>query len=187
MVSNLAGPAPDRKACEVFGTLHNDHRMGATAQHAHHLSLRSDNAFRQRAAYWPDDGRSMWKDASAQDELYKPGRIWPSVSRVEKGSSLFPSLSLMANTPDEFANADALTKAVWNTLYPRLINAIRAEDPERWIIVEPIWGNVDNLAALTVSSAPNLIYSFHFYEPHFFTRQGVRAAIRPRNRWSIRE
>ena len=33
--------------------------------------------------------------------------------------------------------------------------------------------NVDNLADLTVSSAPNLIYSFHFYEPHFFTGQGV--------------
>ena len=43
----------------------------------------------------------------------------------------------------------------------------------RWIIIEPILGKVDNFADLTVSSAPNLIYSFHFYEPHFFTLQGV--------------
>jgi Cellulase (glycosyl hydrolase family 5) len=75
-------------------------------------------------------------------------------------------------TPDDAGN-NALPKQVWNTLYPRLISAIRAEDPERWIIVEPIWGNAINFPYLSVSSEPNLIYSFHFYDPHFFTHQGV--------------
>jgi Cellulase (glycosyl hydrolase family 5) len=82
-------------------------------------------------------------------------------------------------TPDEIAGNHALPKQVWNTLYPRLINAIRGEDPERWIIVEPIWASVDNLVDLSVSSAPNLIYSFHFYYPHFFTAQGLQGAWPP--------
>jgi Cellulase (glycosyl hydrolase family 5) len=122
---------------------------------------------------WPDDGRSIWKDASAQDELIQSWADLAKRFKGKKGIMFVPITEPHGETPDEFANADALTKAVWNTLYPRLINAIRAEDPERWIIVEPIWGNVDSLAALTVSSAPNLIYSFHFYEPHFFTLQGA--------------
>lgn len=122
---------------------------------------------------WPDDGRSIWKDASAQDELIQAWADLAKRFKGKKGIMFVPITEPHGELPDEFANADALTKAVWNTLYPRLINAIRAEDPERWIIVEPIWGNVDNLAALTVSSAPKLIYSFHFYEPHFFTGQGT--------------
>jgi Cellulase (glycosyl hydrolase family 5) len=82
-------------------------------------------------------------------------------------------------TADEIAGNHALPKQVWNTLYPRLINAIRAEAPERWIIVMPIWGSVDNLVDLSVSAAPNLIYSFHFYDPHFFTHQGLQGAWPP--------
>ena len=131
---------------------------------------------------WPDDGRSIWKDASAQDELVQAWADLAKRFKGKEGDTFVPSLSLMAKCPDEFANADALTKVAWNTLYPRLINAIRAEDPVRWIIIEPIWGNVDNLADLTVSSAPNLIYSFHFYEPHFFTHQGLRVTVHRRNR-----
>jgi Cellulase (glycosyl hydrolase family 5) len=128
---------------------------------------------------WPDDGRSIWKDASAQDELIQAWADLAKRFKGKKGIMFVPITEPHGETPDEFANADALTKAVWNTLYPRLINAIRAEDPERWIIVEPIWGNVNNLAALTVSSAPNLIYSFHFYAPHFFTHQGLQGGNPP--------
>ena len=121
---------------------------------------------------WPDDGRSMWKDASAQDELVQ---AWADLAKHFRGRDgvIFDLVNEPhGETPDEIAGNHALPKQVWNTLYPRLINAIRAEDPERWIIVEPIWGDARNFVDLSVSSAPNLIYSFHFYDPHFFTLQG---------------
>ena len=122
---------------------------------------------------WPDDGRSLWKDASAQDELVQ---AWTDLAKHFKGRKgiIFDLINEPHGiTPDEINGNHALPKQVWNTLYPRLIDAIQAEDPERWIVVEPIWGNPDNFVDLSVSSAPKLIYSFHFYKPHFFTHQGI--------------
>jgi hypothetical protein len=164
------------KALESYTTV-----IDWALQHNIHIILR----FSQRNTAgggpltWPDDGRSMWKDASAQDELVQ---AWADLAKRFKGRNGF-IFNLVAEphgeTADEIAGNHALPKQVWNTLYPRLIDAIRAEDPERWIIVMPIWGNVDNLVALSVSAAPNLIYSFHFYEPHFFTHQGLQGEWPP--------
>ena len=150
-------------------------------QHNMHIIFRfvQRNTFGGGPLTWPDDGRSIWKDASAQDELIQAWADLAKRFKGKKGIMFVPITEPHGELPDEFANADALTKAVWNTLYPRLINAIRAEDPERWIIIEPIWANMDNLVDLTVSSAPNLIYSFHFYDPHFFTGQGCSGDLPP--------
>jgi hypothetical protein len=147
-------------------------------QHNMHIILR----FSQRntggaALTWPDDGRSIWKDASAQDELV---HAWADLAKRFKGKEgiLF---DLITEPHGEMADElnENIPKKVWNTLYPRLIDAIRAEDPVRWIIVEPIWGGAHNFVDLSVSSAPNLIYSFHFYEPQFFTLQGTQGPWPP--------
>jgi len=44
-------------------------------------------------------------------------------------------------TADEVAGNHRLPKQVWNALYPRLAYAIHDIDPERRVVVEPIWGN----------------------------------------------
>src|SRR5262245_2462131 len=127
---------------------------------------------------WPDDGRSMWTDASAQEELIQAWADLAKRFKGKKGMMFVPVTEPHGETPDDAGN-NALPKKVWNTLYPRLIDAIRAEEPERWIIVEPIWGNAINFPNLSVSSEPNLIYSFHFYDPHFFTHQGTFSPYPP--------
>ena len=144
-------------------------------QHNIHIILRFSqvNLLDGEPRNWPDDGRSMWKNASAQDELVQAWADLAKRFKGRKGIIFVPATEPHGTTPDEIAGNHALPKKVWNTLYPRLINAIQAEDPERWIIVEPIWGDARNFVDLAVSSAPNLIYSFHFYDPHFFTHQGV--------------
>jgi Cellulase (glycosyl hydrolase family 5) len=164
------------KALERYTTL-----IEWALQHNIHVILR----FGQRSTpgggplTWPDDGRSIWKDASAQDELIQAWADMAKRFKGKKGMMFVPLTEPHGETADEIAGNHALPKQVWNTLYPRLINAIRAEDPERWIIVMPIWGSVDNLVDLSVSAAPNLIYSFHFYDPHFFTHQGLQGAWPP--------
>ena len=127
------------------------------------------------AANWPDDGRSIWKHDSAQDELVQ---AWADLANHFKGSKgiIFD----LFNEPhgisdDEVDNDHDLPKQVWNNLYPRLIDAIRDEDPNRWILVTPIWGNMQYFTDLVVNSSPKLIYTFHFYSPHFFTHQGIGA------------
>ncbi len=64
------------------------------------------------------------------------------------------------------------TSEPWNRLARRALAAIRAIDPERWIVVG---GNQFNMAAqlanLDLPDDPHLLYTFHLYEPLMFTHQ----------------
>jgi hypothetical protein len=137
------------------------------------------NPYVWNADDWPDDGRSLWKDESARVELVQ---AWADLAKRFKGIDglIFDLVNEPhGTTADEINGNHALPKQVWNDLYPRLIDAIRAEDPNRWIVVTPIWGQPSNFVDLAVSTAPKLIYTFHFYDPHFFTHQGIGSSWPP--------
>jgi hypothetical protein len=122
---------------------------------------------------WPDDGRSIWKDASAQDEFVA---AWTALatSLAGKPGVLFDLLNEPHGiTADEINNNHAVPKAVWNTLHARTLGAIRQVDPNRWVIVEPVWGDPSNFVDLQTNGDSKTIYSFHYYGPHYFTHQGV--------------
>jgi len=62
--------------------------------------------------------------------------------------------------------------ALWNQLAPQLIAAIRDQDSERPILIEPVnWGGPDGFILLDRFADDNLIYSLHTYEPFAFTHQ----------------
>jgi hypothetical protein len=161
-------------------------------KHNVHVSLRFiqfSNYPRTPFRIWPDDGRILWTDASAQDEFVQ---AWADLARRFKGRKgvLFNLLTEPSPHGFEIETGDPFTTNVrtqdfvyraWNALYPRAVAAIRAEDPERWIIVEPLFGDPANFAAsnqgfgfpdLAVSPDPKVMYEFHFYFPHYFTCQG---------------
>jgi hypothetical protein len=120
-------------------------------------------------ASWPDDGRSLWTDPSAQDELVD---AWHHIALTYRGR---PGLLFeLLNEPHNLAGEDyAVMVAAWNRLYPRLIDAIRRADPERWIIVTPRWSDTSELAGFVPQVADRLIVDIHAYAPHYFTHQGV--------------
>jgi hypothetical protein len=60
-----------------------------------------------------------------------------------------------------------------NRLYPRLFDAIRGIDPDRWVIVTPRWSESNELAGFAPPAADKVIVDVHAYAPHFFTHQGV--------------
>ncbi len=63
---------------------------------------------------------------------------------------------------------------VWREIVTELIAAIRKADPKRPIIVTGGgWGGIGDLMALGAQKIPNLVYSFHFYDPFVFTHQGA--------------
>lgn len=122
---------------------------------------------------WPSDGRSLWKDASAQDEFVA---AWTALATQYAGRAgiVFDLLNEPHGiTDDEIAGNHALPKSVWNALHQRTLNAVRAIDPARWLIVEPVWGDAANFADLSTNGDAKTIYSFHYYGPHYFTHQGV--------------
>ncbi len=67
-----------------------------------------------------------------------------------------------------------IADATWVQIQRRVIDAIRAVDPNRTIVVTGAgWGSYNNLQYLPSRAHGNLIYSFHFYDPFIFTHQGA--------------
>ena len=135
----------------------------------------------QPKTIWPeDDGRSLWQDATAQDELIQ---AWTDIAKQFKGQvGLLFNVVTEPQTTDTTETSGGLVWRAWNDLYPRLDAAIRTQDPQRRVIVEPAFGDPAGFApqfgdptdfpGLAVSSDPNVMYEFHFYFPHYFTCQG---------------
>lgn len=62
----------------------------------------------------------------------------------------------------------------WEGVQTRLVRAIREGAPRHTIIVAGAnWSSISELLFLEPLRDPNIIYNFHFYDPHIFTHQGA--------------
>ena len=62
----------------------------------------------------------------------------------------------------------------WAGVQAKLANSIREGAPQNTIIAAGAnWSDVPDLLALTPLPDHNVIYNFHFYDPHTFTHQGA--------------
>jgi len=62
----------------------------------------------------------------------------------------------------------------WPPVQEKLAQAIRSAAPRNTIIATgPEWGGIDGLLAIKPLRDPDVVYSFHFYEPFRFTHQGA--------------
>ena len=62
----------------------------------------------------------------------------------------------------------------WAGVQAKLANAIREGAPQHTIIAAGAnWSDIPDLLSLMPLSDPNVIYNFHFYDPHTFTHQGA--------------
>jgi endoglucanase len=62
----------------------------------------------------------------------------------------------------------------WAGVQARLVRAIREGAPNHTIIVAGAnWSSINELLFMEPLRDPNIIYNFHFYEPHIFTHQGA--------------
>lgn len=95
--------------------------------------------------------------------------FWQALATRYKGKYLNDVVFEPVNEPVFQQNDD-----VWTALQQRTVTAIRAIDPGRTILVSGTgWGGIDGLLKLQPLSQKNLIYSFHCYDPFFFTHQGA--------------
>jgi endoglucanase len=71
-----------------------------------------------------------------------------------------------------------ITTAIWGTIQGQVINAIREKDVVHIIVVGGSgYNSYSELQNIPVYTDPNLLYTFHFYDPFVFTHQG--------NTWSV--
>jgi endoglucanase len=62
----------------------------------------------------------------------------------------------------------------WAGVQAKLVASIREGAPQHTIIAAGAnWSDIDDLLPLTPLPDPNVIYNFHFYDPHVFTHQGA--------------
>lgn len=61
----------------------------------------------------------------------------------------------------------------WDRILKHLAAAIRESAPRHTLIATGSeWGTIDRLLLLEPLADPNVVYTFHFYEPYYFTHQG---------------
>jgi endoglucanase len=67
-----------------------------------------------------------------------------------------------------------ITDKRWGEIQGKVIKAIRKFDKKRQIIVGGTnFNSIEKLFQIPVYKDKNLIYTFHFYDPHMFTHQGA--------------
>lgn len=68
----------------------------------------------------------------------------------------------------------ALDAAAWNGVFADLLADVRKTNPTRIIVVGPTsWNSLKELPTLEIPNDPNLLVTFHYYEPFHFTHQGA--------------
>ncbi|HWQ90199.1 MAG TPA: cellulase family glycosylhydrolase [Clostridia bacterium] len=119
------------------------------------------------AGYVTARGR-IFTDPAAQDKFVE---VWQKITRRYKGRQVIWGFDLVNEPDDTMVTEDCLD---WNELAEKTARAVRAIDPDRTLIIEPnAWGGPQGLAAFRPLSVPRVVYSFHFYNPHQFTHQGI--------------
>jgi aryl-phospho-beta-D-glucosidase BglC (GH1 family) len=125
---------------------------------AHHLAVLWDL----------HDNGQMKLDAPGHDNRLFV-EFWSEMARHYRGRSYDSLVFELVNEPQFNQNPD-----VWFALQAKTVQAIRAIDPKRTIMVSSnSWSNIDNLKLLKKLAQSNLIYTFHCYDPFFFTHQGA--------------
>lgn len=69
---------------------------------------------------------------------------------------------------------DKLNGEVWNGLFAEELAIVRQTNPTRIVVVGPThWNSLKDLPLLRLPPDPNLLVTFHYYEPFHFTHQGA--------------
>jgi endoglucanase len=69
---------------------------------------------------------------------------------------------------------DKLNGEVWNGLLVQLLAVVRQSNPTRIVVVGPThWNSLKDFPLFRLPADPNLLVTFHYYEPFHFTHQGA--------------
>jgi endoglucanase len=69
---------------------------------------------------------------------------------------------------------EGLSDIVWEAMAAELVRTIRESNPTRTLIVGgDNWSSLYGLQRLNLPDDPNLVATFHYYEPYDFTHQGA--------------
>lgn len=107
---------------------------------------------------------SLFDDVEKQQRFFGIWRKFAAEFKNERDNVIFELLNEVVE-PDS---------SRWNALVKTTVEVIREVDPTRKIIVgSNRYNSIFTLDELDILEDPNIIYTFHFYEPILFTHQGA--------------
>ena len=117
---------------------------------------------------------SLWTDANAQAKFIE---VWRTITARYRGDQRIWGFDLVNEPVDENV-AEGCDD--WQALALQTAQTVRSVDPQRTLIVEPPdWGSASGFLGFHPLSLSNVVYSFHIYDPHTFTHQGVFGPSQP--------
>jgi len=119
--------------------------------------------------HWSD--RPLWQDFEWHENF---ARLWREIALYYRNNNTIVAYELL-NEPNMPKQVEG-TPSDWNALAKKLTMAIREVDTYHTIMVGPIeWSNASGFNSLEPTGDDNTIYTFHMYQPHKFTHQGVNS------------
>jgi hypothetical protein len=124
--------------------------------------------------------KTEWMTVSGEDGRAKMlEAFWTRFAEFSGGqvSALDPERVFLEifNEPHDFKDAK-----VWARAQAHLVTILRERFPKHTILATgDDWGSIDGLLRLEPLRDDNVIYSFHFYDPHNFTHQGATWGFEP--------
>jgi endoglucanase len=112
-------------------------------------------------------GAALWERAALQDRLVA---LWRAIAERYADETIIAGYDIL-NEP-----CVPKARAEWRELAGRIARAIRTVDRRHIIIVERVnavagqWKNDDDMNFVTIDD-PNVVYTFHFYDPLTYTHQ----------------
>ncbi len=120
--------------------------------------------------HWSKPERLLWKDFKWHDNF---ARLWREIAQYYSDRRIIVAYELL-NEPNMREQVKD-TPSDWNALAKKLTAAIREVDTYHTIMVGPIaWSNASGFSSFEPTGDLNTIYTFHMYQPHQFTHQGVQ-------------
>lgn len=109
------------------------------------------------------DENRLFEDEELQDRFVDVWRTFAERYESAGDEVAFELLNEVVHSPD----------GAWNDLAHRAVDAIRAVDADRDVVVGgERYNSIDALEDIAlVEGDDNVVYTFHFYEPHLFTHQ----------------
>lgn len=126
-----------------------------------------------------DFEKTLPTNVANQDKL---AAYWKAVAKHFKKFEKTQIFFEVYNEPHVASNGSLtnITKTWWSGVQLKLINAVRSETPDHFIIVGGEgWNSIDGLLLLSPYRVNNIVYNFHFYDPFTFTHQGASWAGHP--------
>jgi len=94
--------------------------------------------------------------------------FWSQVAPRFAGAPRDVAFELL-NEPHDKLNGES-----WNVLLADALAVVRRTNPNRIVVVGPThWNSLKDLPLLKLPADPNLLLTFHYYEPFHFTHQGA--------------